>query len=102
MPAGLMYSFEGLHRTCSDREGKCMAVLWVDLSCGQLDWLLMSTYRLEPKLEEKRRLERDLWMSTTLLALGLVEKKGEQGNKLETFTCCFVRPESYRWLWIKI
>lgn len=35
------------------------------------------------KLGEKLKLEKDR-MSTTLLALGLADRVGEQGNKLET------------------
>lgn len=74
MPAGLICSFEELHRTRSNREGKCMAVPWAGLSCGQFGWSPMPTWRLRPKLEEERGLEKDPWVSTTLLALGLVEK----------------------------
>ena len=37
------------------------------------------------------RLEKDMHVSTTLLALGQAEKVGEQDNELETFTCHFAR-----------
>lgn len=34
------------------------------------------------KLEEELRLEKDMWLSTILLASGLSDKTGKQNNKL--------------------
>lgn len=87
MPAILMCLLEELHIARCGKEGKCMAatvvwpVLWVT-------WLTADA-QLEAeakvgKLEEELRLEKIVWLSTILLALGLADKVGEQDNQLET------------------
>lgn len=53
------------------------------------------------KLEEELRLEKDVWVPTTLLASGLEVKVREQDNKLETLTCCFAKLGGCKLLWIK-
>lgn len=43
------------------------------------------------KLEEELRVEKDVWLPTTLLALGQSQKVEEQDNKLETVVCHFAK-----------
>ena len=38
---------------------------------------------------EQLKAEKNVQLSTTLLASGLTDKVGEQNNKLETFACHF-------------
>lgn len=52
-------------------------------------------------LEEEQRLE-SIWLSMTLLALGLADKVGEQDNKLETLVCHFANLGGYKMLHIKV
>ena len=40
------------------------------------------------ELEEKWKIEKDVWLFTTLLNLGLADKVEEQNNKLEDFVHC--------------
>lgn len=40
------------------------------------------------KFQEELRLEKDVPVSTTVLALGLADKLGGQGNKLEALAHC--------------
>ena len=43
------------------------------------------------KLEEELRLEKNVWVSMTLLALGLEDKVGEQDDKLESLRFHFAK-----------
>lgn len=58
-------------------------------------WPLLWAFRLAPdaqlefeaqakELEEELRLEKDMWLSTTLLTSGLADWVGGKDNKLET------------------
>lgn len=42
-------------------------------------------------MKEELRLEKDMWVSTVLLASGLANEGGEQDNKLETLKCYFAK-----------
>lgn len=54
------------------------------------------------KLEELLRLEKEMWLFTTLLDSGLAHKVGEENTKLETLACNFAKQEGHKLLWIKI
>ena len=78
---------------CS-KEGKrvAAAVGWSPLWAVQV----ANDAQLEAKaqvtvLEEELRLEKDVWLSTTLLASGLAEEVGKQDNRLETLACRFAK-----------
>lgn len=42
-------------------------------------------------IEGELRSEKDVRLSTALLALGLADVVGEQDDKLENLGCCFVK-----------
>ena len=54
------------------------------------------------KLEEELILEKDMGMSTNLLASWLADKMGEQNNSLEIFVCCSARLEGCKLPQIKV
>ena len=54
------------------------------------------------KLGEQLKLEKDVQLSTTLLASGLTDKVGEQNNKLETLACHFAKLGGHKLSWIKV
>lgn len=54
------------------------------------------------KLEEQLRLERGIWLFTTLLASGTADKMGKQDNKLESLASHFAKLGRAQLLWIKI
>lgn len=53
------------------------------------------------KLEELR-LEKGVWLSTTLLASGLADQVGEQDNMLEIVACCCAKLGGCKLPWIKV
>lgn len=78
MPAGLIYLFEELHTAHYSKEGKPMAA-----SVGwQLTGHPMPNERLKAQARKLEELKlKDFKFSTTLPALRLADKVGEQDNK---------------------
>ena len=54
------------------------------------------------QLGEQLKAEKNVQLSTTLLASGLTDKVGEQNNKLETFACHFAEWGGQKAPWIKV
>lgn len=48
------------------------------------------------KLEKELRLEKDMCLSTALLASGLADKVGKKNNKLEILVCHFENLEGHK------
>lgn len=53
-------------------------------------------------MEEELKLEKNMQLSTTLLAPGLADKVQEQNNKLETFMCHLAKLGGHKLLQIKV
>lgn len=54
------------------------------------------------KLEEELKLEKDMGVSSALLASGLEDKLREQDDKLESSACCFARIGGHKLPQIKV
>ena len=80
--------------------------------CGQFGQITDVQLQVEAKsqkLEEELTLEKDVQVSTTLLALWLTDKVEEQDNnknnkdnKLENFVCFFAKLGGHKMPWIKM
>lgn len=104
-PAGLIRLSEQVHTALCGTEGKWMVAV--------VDWLLLRAVCLNTdawleaevwvrKSEEELRLEKDMQLSTLLLASGLVDKVGKQPIKLETLMCHFAKPGGHKLWGIKV
>lgn len=70
-----------------------MAASWFGLSYTQVWQSPRSTRGRSPvrKLEDELRLEKDVWLSVSLQALGLAGEVGEQDHEVETLVCCLAQ-----------
>lgn len=99
MPAHLMPSFEELYIVYFNKEGKqvAAAVGWAFLQTVHLATnAQLEAKTIVTKLKVELRLEKDMWSSISLLAVGVVNKVGEQDSKLETLACPFLKLGGYK------
>lgn len=102
MPTSLIICWRKCTYHTEAEKGNTWLPQWVSTVSSQLDTNDQLKVEAQVRKLVKLRLEKDMQVSTTLLALGLADKMEEQNNKLKTLVCSFAKHRGYKLRYIKI